>query len=57
MKLYQHQEFALDKSKDEKSFALFLETGTGKTIIIIENIKYLWQQNMINFVVILGPIF
>lgn len=53
--LFEHQMYVLGKSIDEKSYAFFMETGTGKTIVTIETIKYLWDRNKINFVIILAP--
>lgn len=53
--LYAHQEAVLTISKDLKSFGWFLETGTGKTIVAIENIKYLKETGKINFAMIAAP--
>lgn len=53
--LFQHQKFVLEQSKNLKSYAWFMETGTGKTIVAIENIKHLWEQKEINFAFILAP--
>lgn len=51
----EHQMYVLGRSMDEKAFALFMETGTGKTITAIENAKYLWNTNKINFMIVLAP--
>jgi SNF2 family DNA or RNA helicase len=54
-KLYIHQEYVFQESKDMPSAAYFLETGTGKTIVTIENIKYLWEHGLINFAFVSAP--
>lgn len=52
---YQFQHEVLHKSRDRREFAWFLETGTGKTIISLENMRYLWQHQKIKAVLITAP--
>ena len=44
-KLWAHQTEALERAKDIPSFALFFETGTGKTRTSIEIIKQKWEKH------------
>lgn len=55
MKLFIHQENVLGYSQDAASYAWFLETGTGKTILSLENMKYLWEHKKINAAIITAP--
>jgi len=43
-KPYQHQRDALNKGALQNTFAYFMEMGTGKTKVIIDNAAYLYQQ-------------
>lgn len=52
---YQFQKEVLDISRDKHEFAWFLETGTGKTIISIENMKYLYEKGEIRATLITAP--
>lgn len=52
---YTFQQDVLDKSRDSREYAWFLETGTGKTIISLENMRYLWKQQKIKAVIITAP--
>ena len=54
-KPFDHQLIALDKSWSKKVYALFMEMGTGKTKVIIDNIGILKQQDEINIAVIVAP--
>ena len=54
-KPYQHQYDAFDKSKDKKYYALFMEQGTGKSKVIIDNIAYLYRRGSINTAIIAAP--
>ena len=40
-KPYNHQIDALDKAKDMGLFGFFMEMGTGKSKVLIDNIAYL----------------
>lgn len=52
---YHFQNDVLKKSQDRREFAWFLETGTGKTVISLENMSYLWKQQKIKAVLITAP--
>ena len=54
-KPYQHQYDAFDKSKDKKYYALFMEQGTGKSKVVIDNIAYLYRRGNINTAIIAAP--
>ena len=43
-KPYQHQRDALIKGADQYNFAYFMEMGTGKTKVSIDNAAYLYQE-------------
>lgn len=53
--LFEHQQTILDKAKDKSEFAFFLETGTGKTILSIENMIYLYRQKKIGAAIVTAP--
>jgi SNF2 family DNA or RNA helicase len=52
---FTHQKVALEKCWNKNEYALFMEMGTGKTKVIIDNIGILKQQNLINIAVIVAP--
>tara|TARA_R100001126_G_scaffold102648_1_gene87971 strand:+ start:4911 stop:6386 length:1476 start_codon:yes stop_codon:yes gene_type:complete len=54
-KPYKHQYDAFLKCKDRDSYALFMEQGTGKSKVIIDNIAYLFRNGKINTAVIAAP--
>tara|TARA_Y100001973_G_C5203256_1_gene339438 strand:- start:2665 stop:4089 length:1425 start_codon:yes stop_codon:yes gene_type:complete len=54
-KPFAHQEDALTKSWDKHSYALFMEMGTGKTKVLLDNIGVLRSQNLINGALIIAP--
>jgi len=54
-KPYAHQIKALEKSWDKKVFAYFMEMGTGKSKVLIDNISMLYDKGKINGVVIVAP--
>lgn len=54
-KPYEHQRRAFDISKDEIEYALFMEMGTGKTKVLIDNAAYLFQQGKITGLVVIAP--
>ena len=54
-KPYKHQFDAFMISKDKESYALFMEQGTGKSKVIIDNIAYLFRKGSIDTVVIAAP--
>ena len=43
-KPYGHQLTALEKSADKKVYALFMEMGTGKTKVAIDNLAMLYDK-------------
>jgi superfamily II DNA or RNA helicase len=45
-KPYDHQIIALQQSWNKKEYAWFMEMGTGKTKVAIDNIGILNQQNL-----------
>ncbi len=51
----QHQREIFLTSRDEETWALFLEQGTGKTKIAIDTAAYLCQQGKINAVLVMCP--
>ena len=54
-KPYEHQIKALQKSWNKKEYAWFMEMGTGKTKVAIDNIGILNQQNFIDTAIIVAP--
>jgi len=52
---YQHQKEALEAAWDLPGFAYFLEQGTGKSKIVVDETVNLIERDMINCVVILAP--
>jgi len=54
-KPYEHQRQALIEGAEKKNFAYFMEMGTGKTKVAIDNACWLFQQNKIDHVVVIAP--
>ena len=54
-KPYAHQLTALEKSWNKKVFALFMEMGTGKTKVAIDNMAMLYDNGKINGALIIAP--
>ena len=52
---YDHQKEALTVSWDKHSYALFMEMGTGKTKVLLDNIGALRSLNLINGALIIAP--
>ena len=52
---YKHQRDALNKGALLKNYAYFMEMGTGKTKVIIDNATYLYQQKEIKEVIVIAP--
>ena len=52
---YEHQRNALIKGAKELNFAYFLEMGTGKTKVAIDNIAYLYQEKLITTAIVIAP--
>jgi len=54
-KPFAHQTKALEMSWDKKVFAYFMEMGTGKSKVLIDNIAMLYNKGLINGVLIVAP--
>jgi SNF2 family DNA or RNA helicase len=54
-KPYAHQLKALEMSWDKPYFAYFMEMGTGKSKVLIDNIAMLYDHGKINGVLIVAP--
>ena len=54
-KPYEHQRTALNKGGLLQNFAYFMEMGTGKTKVAIDNATYLYQQKEIKEVIVIAP--
>ena len=52
---YKHQQTALDKCGDNKCFGLFMEMGTGKSKVLIDNLGMLFCKGKVNFALIIAP--
>ncbi len=50
-----HQKKILEATCESPAHALFLEMGSGKTKIMIDNIAYLYQQGKINGALVVAP--
>ena len=47
LNLYSHQSLALEKAKAHDSYALFMETGTGKTLVALSLIELRKQKTLV----------
>jgi len=54
-KPYAHQLKTLEMSWDKKVFAYFMEMGTGKSKVLIDNISMLYDKGKINAALIIAP--
>ena len=54
-KPYEHQRNALKDSAEKSQWAYFMEMGTGKTKVTIDNFAYLYLKQKINAVLIIAP--
>ena len=54
-KPYAHQITALEKSWNKESYAYFMEMGTGKTKVLIDNMAMLYDKGAINGALIVAP--
>ena len=52
---FKHQEIALEKGWNETNFAYFMEMGTGKTKVAIDNISCLYHQKKIKQAIVVAP--
>jgi len=54
-KPYAHQLTALEKSWDKEEYAYFMEMGTGKSKVLVDNIGILYDAGKINAALIIAP--
>jgi SNF2 family DNA or RNA helicase len=54
-KPFEHQRQSLIEGAKPFNFAYFMEMGTGKTKVAIDNAAFLFQQKHINFVFVIAP--
>jgi SNF2 family DNA or RNA helicase len=54
-KPYQHQLTALEKSWNRETYAYFMEMGTGKTKVLIDNIAMLYDKGKIDGLLVIAP--
>jgi len=54
-KPYAHQLTALEKSWHKENFAYFMEMGTGKTKVLIDNLAMLYDKGKIDGALIIAP--
>ena len=55
MKPYAHQLTALEKSWHKDTFAYFMEMGTGKTKVLIDNLAMLYDKGRVDGALIVAP--
>jgi len=54
-KPYEHQLKALEKSWAQKTYALFMEMGTGKSKVLVDNIAMLYDRGAIRGALVVAP--
>ena len=54
-KPYQHQLDTLKESWDKENFAYFMEMGTGKSKVLIDNASMLYDKGLINGLLLIAP--
>ena len=54
-KPYAHQLTALEKSWNKETYAYFMEMGTGKTKVLLDNAAMLYDKGKINGILIVAP--
>ena len=54
-KPYKHQLTALEKSWNRETYAYFMEMGTGKTKVLIDNAAMLYDKGKVDGVLIIAP--
>ena len=52
---YDHQRKALDVSQEKKEFGYFMEMGTGKSKVLIDELGMLFNRGEVNFALIIAP--
>ena len=55
MKPYKHQMTALEKSWNQVTYAYFMEMGTGKTKVLIDNMSMLYDKGKVDGALIIAP--
>ena len=55
LKPYAHQLTALEKSWNRDTFAYFMEMGTGKTKVLIDNLAMLYDKGKVDAALIIAP--
>ena len=54
-KPYAHQITALEKSWNKETYAYFMEMGTGKTKVLIDNLAMLYDKGKVDSAIIVAP--
>ena len=54
-KPYAHQITALEKSWNKIAYGYFMEMGTGKSKVLVDNIAMLYDNGKINAALIIAP--
>ena len=54
-KPYEHQLTALEKSWDKTEYGYFMEMGTGKSKVLVDNMAMLYDKGRINGAIIVAP--
>jgi SNF2 family DNA or RNA helicase len=54
-KPFEHQSTALRLGWDKSEFGMFMEMGTGKSKVLIDNMGMLYQAGQINFALVIAP--
>ena len=54
-KPYAHQLTALEKSWDKSEYGYFMEMGTGKSKVLVDNMAMLYDKGRINGAIIIAP--
>ena len=54
-KPYRHQLIALENSWNKETFAYFMEMGTGKTKVLIDNLAMLYDKGKVDGALIIAP--
>ena len=55
LKPFDHQKHALNTGWDRIEFGLFMEMGTGKSKVLIDNMGLLYQAGLIDFALVIAP--
>ena len=55
LKPYKHQLTALEKSWNKQTYAYFMEMGTGKTKVLIDNMSMLYDKGKVDGALIIAP--